>query len=411
MPTNFDSALHVDPTGIFHTPLFFYDNIDWGGWDDRYTYHPGDASFIKQSDSLVTMTGDWYQYRSPPFDLTYYPALGLSSSYYVRNIYEFTGNFQGKSGDALESSQFLSLTQYAEWQDRQTGETAKIKIYLYDSPGYVFTSSDFDLAPPMILTGSDLIVGSSGNDRIAGYGGSDRLEGSGGNDTLYGDGRSEFTAVTGEAISSAASRVADGADTLKGGGGNDRLFGGDGLDIAVFEGNISQYRVTGIGTNAIEVSDQITGRDGVDTLASIERLQFADASLALDVSGNAGKVAKILGAIFGPSAVTNKTYVGIGLSYLDGDMSYQELAALALSVAGLTSNDAIVTRLWTNLVGSPPSNANKAPFISMLNSGTSVGALGVLAADHELNVVNIDLVGLGQTGIEYAEGLVSISVF
>jgi hypothetical protein len=401
MPINFDSELRIDPEKALRNPLFFYDNINWSGWDDRYTYHPGNKPFVKQSDSMATMTGDWYQYQTPPFNATYYSALALSSSYYVRNVYEFTGNFQGKSGDALESSQFLSLTQYAEWQNRQTNETAKLKIYTYNSPGYVFTSNNFEVAPPMTLIGSDLIVGSSGNDRIAGYGGADRLEGSEGNDTLYGDGRSEFIAVTGEAISSVASRAVDGADILKGGGGNDRLIGGDGLDVAVFEGSRSQYRLTGVGSNALEVFDQVAGRDGVDTLSSMERLQFADVSIALDVSGNAGKVAKILGAVFGSAVVSNKAYVGIGLSYLDGGMSYQELAALALSAAGSTSNDAIVTRLWINLVGSPPSDANKTPFLTMLNSGTSVAALVVLAADHEVNSTNIGLVGLSQTGIEY----------
>lgn len=408
MATVFDSELRIDPSGVFNTPLFFYDNVNWSGWDDRYTYHPGDVPFVKQSNTLLTVTGDWYQYQSPPFDSRYYPALGLSASYQVRNLYEFTGNFQGKSGDALESSRFLSLSQYAEWRNPQTGATAKINLYAYTSPGYVFTADSFDLAPPVTAVGSDLIVGSAGDDRIAGYSGSDRLEGAGGNDVLYGDGRAEYTAITGEAVPAGTARVADGADTLKGGAGDDQLFGGDGIDIAVFDGTFSEYSLAGIGTTTVRVADQIANRDGIDALSSIERLKFADSSLALDLDGSAGKVAKILGAIFGSSAVSNKAYFGIGLSYLDDGMGYQELTALALSIAGVSSNDAIVTRLWVNLVGTPPTEPNKAPFLSMLNSGTATAALGVLAADHELNTANINLVGLHQTGVEYIPRSISL---
>lgn len=54
----------------------------------------------------------------------------------------------------------------------------------------------------------------------------------------------------------------------------------------------------------------------------------------MDVDGNAGTVAKIIGAVFGKQAIENKVYVGIGLSFLDGNWSYDNLAALALDAAG-----------------------------------------------------------------------------
>jgi hypothetical protein len=37
----------------------------------------------------------------------------------------------------------------------------------------------------------------------------------------------------------------------------------------------------------------------------------------------------------------------------------------------------------------------------MLNGGTSVGALGVLAADTLLNQANVNLIGLVTTGLDY----------
>lgn len=122
---------------------------------------------------------------------------------------------------------------------------------------------------------------------------------------------------------------------------------------------------------------------------------------AYDISGNAGTTVKILGAVFGKTAVANKQYVGIGLDLLDKGMSYDTLAGLALNVAKATTNDQIVTALWTNVVGSTPTAADKAPFIKMLEDGMTPGALTHMAAETSYNTANINLVGLAQTGIEY----------
>lgn len=187
-------------------------------------------------------------------------------------------------------------------------------------------------------------------------------------------------------------------NVIRGNRGDDVLDGSAGIDTAVFSGTRATYDLT-IGSKT-QVADK-SRLEGTDTLISIERLQFTDKSIAFDVSGNAGTVAKVLGAVFGQPAVTNKTFVGIGLSYVDKDMSYSDLASLALNAAGSTTPDQIVTTLWTNVIGSAPSSADKAPFIQMLASGTKVGDFAVLAADTSFNTTNINLTGLAQTGIEY----------
>ncbi len=53
------------------------------------------------------------------------------------------------------------------------------------------------------------------------------------------------------------------------------------------------------------------------------------------------------------------------------------------------------------MIGSKPTAAEKAPFIALLESGMTAGALAQLAADSSFNTTNINLVGLAQTGIEY----------
>jgi hypothetical protein len=168
---------------------------------------------------------------------------------------------------------------------------------------------------------------------------------------------------------------------------NDTFVGTVGLDRVIFSGPRSQYSLSAQSAGGFRVTDSVATRNG---------------SLALDLDGNAGKVAKILGAIFGQSAVSNKAYVGIGLSYLDSGMSYSALAALAVSVTGKSSSTEVCTLLWTNVIKTTPTAADIAPYKAMLDSGQmSIGALATLAADTSFNTTNIGLVGLSQTGIEY----------
>ncbi|MRD55498.1 hypothetical protein GH816_02950 [Betaproteobacteria bacterium LSUCC0115] len=137
-------------------------------------------------------------------------------------------------------------------------------------------------------------------------------------------------------------------------------------------------------------------------LQDVERFVFTDKSLAVDLDGHAGQVAKILGAVFGSDSVANAEYVGIGLDLLDGGMSYSDLAALAVSVTGNTSSTDICNLLWENVIGSSATATDIAPFKSMLDTGQlSIGQLTTLAADTSFNTDNIDLVGLSEIGLEF----------
>jgi hypothetical protein len=142
-------------------------------------------------------------------------------------------------------------------------------------------------------------------------------------------------------------------------------------------------------------------KNEVDYLINIDRIHFSDKSIAIDLKGSAGATAKILGAVFGKESVSNKIYVGIGLHFLDAGWTYDNLAGLALEAAGAKTNDQIVSLLWTNVIGTKPTTADKQQFIALLENGMSAGALAHLAADTSFNTTNINLVGLAITGIEY----------
>lgn len=205
--------------------------------------------------------------------------------------------------------------------------------------------------------------------------------------------------VVENAIGTAASDVITGNDannSLRGGKGNDTLAGGAGIDTAVFAGNKAGYTITAGSVTTIK------GGDGSDTLQQIERLHFDDVKVAFDLDGNAGKVAKLLGVVFGVQALSNKTFVGIGLEQADNGLSYTGLAALALNAAGARTSSGIVDLMWKNLFGAVPSAQQAAPYIALLDSGQHTpGSLGVLAADLPLNLAHIDLVGLQSSGIQY----------
>lgn len=192
-----------------------------------------------------------------------------------------------------------------------------------------------------------------------------------------------------------------GNDKLTGTAGNNSIDGGAGIDSVLMKSiNKAAMGITKT-ANGLTLSSTSTG---TDTLTNVERLEFADGAVAFDLNGNAGKTAKLLGAVFGKQSVSNKEYVGIGLRELDAGMSYEALAKLAIDARlGANADKAtIVNTLYTNVAGTPPSTADLNEFVKLLDNGTfTVASLTVFAADHQLNQDNISLVGLSQTGLDY----------
>jgi hypothetical protein len=187
---------------------------------------------------------------------------------------------------------------------------------------------------------------------------------------------------------------------LHGTAADDLVNGEGGKDTFHPNGRSTDFKTVILTSGIATVTDK-HGLTGSDQLTFVERIKFYDSNLAIDINGNAGTTAKVLGAVFGKQAVTNKSYVGIGLHFLDEGWTYDNLAALALDAAGAKTNDQIVSLLWTNVIGTKPTAAEKAPFIALLENGMTAGALAHLAADSSFNTTNINLVGLAQTGIEY----------
>jgi len=194
-------------------------------------------------------------------------------------------------------------------------------------------------------------------------------------------------------------------DTIKGQPGTDFFDGGLGLDTVVYSGPMERYTVNKTG-NRYVVSEP-TGSDDTDYLINIERLQFSNTKVALDMTGKAGDAARLIGALLGPSYVKDKALAGVVIGLLDQNYSTQTIATLGLGtstyigLAGSSSNEDFVKHVFKNVIGRPPAEAELQTYVGMLSAGTSQAALAVMAADTEFTAEKIGLAGLVLNGWEF----------
>lgn len=124
------------------------------------------------------------------------------------------------------------------------------------------------------ISGVNVLWGGRGNDLVFGAG-TDEVDGNGGND---------FVIDSGSGVEGGRINGGDGNDILYGRLGEDQPHGGKGVDIAVYEGNSSDYTVTKkfgvVHVNNIVAAnlDSDTG-NGAEMLDAIEKIQFSNGYL------------------------------------------------------------------------------------------------------------------------------------
>lgn len=203
-----------------------------------------------------------------------------------------------------------------------------------------------------------------------------------------------------------------GNDSLQGGGGDDTIDGGDGVDTAVYSTTRSATSLQRQGTT-LKID---AGQDGSDTVSNVERFRFADQSVAFDLDGSAGTVAKIIGALLGKAYLQDKGIVGLGLSLIDGGMTYQQAVNLVVaepvfaqlagaSAGGAVSNAQFVDFVYRNVTGSAADSATRAELVGLLDNGLfTQESLAMLACEHAWTAATIDLTGLAVTGLAFIQG-------
>jgi len=218
----------------------------------------------------------------------------------------------------------------------------------------------------------------------------------------------------------------------------------------VYESLVSTHTITDLGTQANDVFDITTNNDydingggGVNTvrlqfpnddirmstdnsghillsgvlcgsidLVNIQRIKFADKTIALDVTseGNAGKALEFIGML-AFNKVTDKATVGEIISYFDQVPSMHDISQLAVNggltralAGGDSSNSALAQLVFRNVVGHEASAADVDSLVSYMdgrNDHMSQADFLTSIAGLQLNQNHVNLVGLQTTGVEY----------
>lgn len=344
------------------------------------------------------------------FDLEYY-GIDNSDSNLFRN--DWVGNWSGKNGinskqDYFNNGAIQELIIH-DWHDILWGRIEFLGLDKYE--GQILNDNQITISG--MLAASHLIGAGSPSSDTAGLKGYllsgavfSKADGNGitANTFMnFFEGfQTPFTADHNKAESIAGGA---GKDVLTGFAGNDTLIGNENTDTAIYRGHFADYDINHNADGSWTITHKNGGPDGTDTLNQIERIQYADISLALDLDSKAGITAKTLGAVFGRESVSNETFSGIGLNLLDGGISYEALMQFAINAAlgsNAANHTAVVDLLYENVVGFAPSAADEAYYVGLLESGVhTIASIGIFAADTTLNQENINLVGLSQTGLEY----------
>ena len=189
-------------------------------------------------------------------------------------------------------------------------------------------------------------------------------------------------------------------DTLACGPGNDSVDGGAGLDTAVFTGTRSSHTLTQTSTGWTVSS----ATDGSDTLTGIERLQFSDETLALDINGVAGQAYRVYQAAF------NRTPDNAGLKYwisvMDNGESLRNVAAGFINSAEFQSlygsnpsNEQFVIKLYENVLHRPLDQGGYDFWVGDLNANR-ISRIDTLVQFSESGENQLNVIGVIQNGID-----------
>ena len=203
-------------------------------------------------------------------------------------------------------------------------------------------------------------------------------------------------------------------DSFYGGTGDDSMNGGVGIDTSVYKASRSNFTLAKTGTG-FNVTDT-RGFEGTDTLQNVERLKFADISVALDTASNesAGEAQLLLGAVLGKDLLaTKKPLLGVAIDLFDQGFTFQQLsgAIMRLDIWGTlanggqasASNAQIANYLLTTVNKTAPDAATLAAAAASLDTetGAAQGTFLWFLAGSAANEAQVGLVGLAATGLAF----------
>ncbi|QJD98733.1 DUF4214 domain-containing protein [Massilia forsythiae] len=192
-----------------------------------------------------------------------------------------------------------------------------------------------------------------------------------------------------------------GDDALAAPSGNSRVDGGAGLDKVAFGGADAGYVIAANGADFV-VNDAYGNHA---TLVNVERVQFADQMVALDLGGAGGQAYRLYQAAF--DRTPDKVGLGYWIAALDHGHTLTEVADSFIGSAefgalyGAAPDDAqFVQALYQNVLHRAPEEAGYAFWMQSLHS---VSRAVVLADFSESAENQAQVIGSIQNGIHYVD--------
>jgi hypothetical protein len=192
-----------------------------------------------------------------------------------------------------------------------------------------------------------------------------------------------------------------GSNVMAAGAGGGLLDGKGGIDTVVFGSQRAWYALTNDGTN-VSVYDYLNASK--TTLANVERVQFSDQTVALDINGNAGEAYRLYQAAF--NRTPDKVGLGYWIAALDNGNSLQNVAhsfihsAEFASLYGANPNDAqYVDALYQNVLHRTPDAAGYDFWLHALQIAPRTEVLVNFSesAENQAQVIGAIVNGIGFT--------------
>ena len=246
---------------------------------------------------------------------------------------------------------------YSVWV-QQAGPLTEYRLRLFTEPA---------------AQGSTVVSGAASDDRLIGSSFSDYIDGASGDDIILAR-EGDDTLIGG-----------DGADILVGASGNDRVDGRAGIDTAVFQYNLSSYTIDLLADGSRSVRHNTEGlanrtlplSEGLDILVNIERLRFADKSIAFDVDGTAGQAYRMYNAAF--NRAPDMAGLGYWIKQIELGMGLLEVAQRFIDSSefqmlyGRTPSDTdFLNKLYSNVFEKNPDAPSLSSWINQTGINTGV---------------------------------------
>jgi hypothetical protein len=232
---------------------------------------------------------------------------------------------------------------------------------------------------------------------------------------LAGNGTSALSKANWTVSSAANVTGTAGADVLKAAAGNNGVDGGAGIDTVVYAGSHKNFTITQADWG-FDVVDN-TGANGHDSLINVERIQFDDGYVAIDIDGNAGELYRLYSAAYGrePDAAG----VGYWLMRMDGGTSIQQVSREFMlggdgkgqpefvQMYGANSNNTtFLTQLYHNILGRDPDAGGYQYWMDVMNKYTADqtvlrGQMLIDFSESPENLLKVQVVGTLVHGVDF----------